>query len=63
MQDKFVTAAIPLDKAKLCPDCNEVFDSGVFALCPHCGLNEGVYLEHWLNPIRREAALKGGTLN
>jgi anaerobic ribonucleoside-triphosphate reductase len=43
-----------LKNARLCLDCEEIFDytenKNIFS-CPLCGRSESYFIEHWINTI------------
>ena len=41
-----------IDSAKICIDCNEVFDGDEHTDCPRCASTVTVWLDRWISPVR-----------
>ena len=47
-----------LISARMCVDCEEIYDGDDFTCCPHCGSNQGqVWISTWI-PSLGTATLK-----
>ena len=41
-----------LGNARICIDCDEVYDMMMYQQCPACGSRQSAALQRWLRPLR-----------